>query len=86
MDLQTRLELQGAIQQWVASFMEQNNVSPSMMEDALTKTLLHVKELAIQEFLMDIQMREMQQAQSVPETEDVKEEELYGEKDNGGQI
>ena len=54
--LQTRLELQGAVQQWVDSFMAQHNISPAMMDDALSKALLNIKELVIQEYLIAAQM------------------------------
>lgn len=52
---QMRLELQGAVQQWVDTFMRENNVSPSMMDDALSKALLNIRELAIQEYLIAAQ-------------------------------
>ena len=51
MNLQTRLEVQGATQQWVASFMTQYNISPSMMEDALNKVLCTLKDQVMIEFL-----------------------------------
>ena len=51
MNLQTRLEVQGATQQWVDSFMQQYNISPSMMEDALTKVLCNLKDQVVLELL-----------------------------------
>lgn len=51
MNLQTRLEVQGATQQWVDSFMQQYNISPSMMEDALTKALCNLKDKVVLELL-----------------------------------
>lgn len=50
-NLQARLEVQGATQQWVASFMTQYNISPSMMEDALNKVLCTLKDEVMIEFL-----------------------------------
>lgn len=43
-DLQTRLEVQGAVQQWTASFMAQYGIPADMMEDALNKVLVTLKE------------------------------------------
>ena len=63
---QLRLELQGAVQQWVNTFMIENNVSPAMMDDALSKALLNIRELAIQEYLVAAQA-------SSNQNEDVKE-------------
>ena len=50
-NLQTRLEVQGAVQQWVESFMREYQISPAIMDDALTKVLVNIKELVIQEFI-----------------------------------
>ena len=53
--LQTRLELQLAIQQRIDDFINEYNISPSMMDDALSKVLLNVRELALREFLLAAQ-------------------------------
>ena len=50
--LQTRLELQSMVQQWINGTMQQYNISPSMMDDALSKALLSIKEQVIKEFLI----------------------------------
>ena len=68
--LQTRLELQGAVQQWVDSFMAQHNISPAMMDDALSKALLNIKELVIQEYLIAAQMASSNQQEDVEEVPD----------------
>lgn len=62
MNYQLRLELQGAVNQWVESFMSNNGISPSMMDDALSKALLRVRELALQEYIAQAQAQ-AQQAQ-----------------------
>ena len=62
MNYQLRLELQGAVNQWVESFMSNNGISPSMMDDALWKALLRVRELALQEYIAQAQAQ-AQQAQ-----------------------
>ena len=68
--LQTRLELQGAVQQWIDSFMQEYNVSPAMMDDALSKALLNIKELVIQEYLIAAQMASSNQQEDVEEVPD----------------
>ena len=51
LDLEMRLRVQAMVQQMNESFMVNNGVPASMMEDALTKVLLAVKEKAYQEFI-----------------------------------
>lgn len=53
-DLQTRLELQGSIQQYIENLLNQG-ISAAMMEDALNKVLLFVKDKAVTEFLIAAQ-------------------------------
>lgn len=65
--LQTRLELQAAVQQWIDSFMAQHNISPAMMDDALSKALLNIKELVVQEYLIAAQMASSNQQEDVKE-------------------
>lgn len=66
MNYQLRLELQGAVNQWVESFMSNNGISPSMMDDALSKALLRVRELALQEYIAQAQAQ-AQRAQTEEE-------------------
>ena len=70
-NLQLRTEVQGAIQNWVASIMQQNNIPASMMEEALTKVLLNIKDLVLQETI-----REMAEANTPPQEIEEKEGEL----------
>ena len=49
MSLQTQYEIKGATRQWVASFMQQYNVSASVMIDAVNSVLVELKDAAIQE-------------------------------------
>lgn len=65
--LQTRLELQCAIQQRVDAFMQEYNVSPTMMDDALSKVLLNIREMALQEYLIAAQMASSNQQEDVRE-------------------
>lgn len=62
MDYKLRLEVQGATQQWVASFMKNNNIPAAMMEDALNKVLCDLKDKVVTEFLLDMQSRSMNSA------------------------
>ena len=68
--IQTRLELQGMIQQWVNSVMNQYNISPSMMDDALSKALLSIRELALQEFIVAAQQATVSTQEQVEEESD----------------
>lgn len=51
MNNQLRLEVQGAVQQWVASFVQQYNVPAAIMEDALNKALLMIKDQVMIEYI-----------------------------------
>ena len=72
MNLQTRLEVQGATQQWVDSFMQQYNISPSMMEDALTKVLCNLKDQVVLE-LLTVAARAAAEAQTPVAQENIEE-------------
>lgn len=65
--LQTRLELQSMVQQWINATMQQYNISPSMMDDALSKALLSIRELTIQEFLIAAQSASSNQQKDIEE-------------------
>ena len=65
--LQTRLELQSMVQQWINATMQQYDISPSMMDDALSKALLSIKEQVIQEFLIAAQSASSNQQKDVEE-------------------
>ena len=54
-DLQLRFELQGSLQQWVDSTMKQYNISAAMMEDAMSKILLSLKDKVWQDYLLEQQ-------------------------------
>jgi len=83
MNLQTRLELQAAVQQLIDNFMTNNRVSPSLMEDALNKVMVGLKDAVMTEYLIQQQQQmeeilkagEQANADTEPSTEAVKEEE-----------
>lgn len=64
-DLQKRMEVQASVIEWIDFFMKQNNISASMMEDALSKALISIKDKAIKEFLTYVQMQVEQQTNPV---------------------
>ena len=76
-DLQKRMEVQASVIEWIDFFMKQNNISASMMEDALSKALISIKDKAIKEFLTYVQA----QAQ-VNQVSDIVEEAEDGEFNN----
>lgn len=51
-ELELRIRVQNMVQNWVAAQLQQ--VPASMMEDALNKALVSVKELALQEFIESV--------------------------------
>jgi glycerol-3-phosphate responsive antiterminator len=83
MNLQTRLELQAAVQQLIDNFMTSNRVSPSLMEDALNKVMVGLKDAVMTEYLIQQQQQmeeilkagEQANADAESSTEAVKEEE-----------
>lgn len=59
--IQLRLELQASLQQWIDSTMQQYDISSAMMEDAVTKVLVQLKDKVFQEYLIE-QAKMYQQA------------------------
>lgn len=48
---QFRLEVQSGVKQILDGFMTTNNITPSMMEDAINKYLVSLKDKVLQEFI-----------------------------------
>lgn len=69
-ELELRIRVQNMVQNWVAAQLQQ--VPAYMMEDALNKALVSVKELALQEFIESVTTSEPEAEKLV---EDQKEEE-----------
>ena len=65
MNLQERFEVQEAVQQWTASFMQQYNISAAVMEDALTKVILRLKDQVVIDLLVAAAQAQSAQKQSV---------------------
>ena len=70
-DLRLRLEIQGATQQWVASFMKQHNISAAAMTDALNAVLVNLHSRVIEEYLVS----EAQAMQQQTELEEIQNDE-----------
>ncbi len=69
-ELELRIRVQNMVQNWVAVQLQQ--VPAYIMEDALNKALVSVKELALQEFIESVTAPEPEAEKPV---EDQKEEE-----------
>ena len=77
MNLQLRLELQGSLQQWIDSTMQQYNISAAEMEDAISRVLLKLKDQVLQDYLIE-QQRAYQEALEASSTQEHKEEDVNG--------
>lgn len=69
-NLEKRMQVQAAVNEWVNTFMYNNNVSASMMEDALSKILISIKDQAMKEFLIYVQSQAEQLNNIKEEPED----------------
>jgi len=76
-ELQLRFELQGSLQQWVDSTMKQYNISAAMMEDAISKILLGLKDQVLQDYLFE-QQKAYQEAMASSFQESKQEEDVNG--------
>lgn len=56
-ELKLRFEVQRAVRTWIAFFMQENNVSASVMTDALSASLLELKDLAYAEMLSEMEAK-----------------------------
>ena len=79
MNLQTRLELQGSLQQWTYSTMSQFNISAAEMEDAMSRVLLTLKDQVLQDYLLEQQKAYQQAMASSSLQEKEQEEDVNGE-------
>ena len=70
---QQRLETQSAVVSWTNWFMAQNQIPASLMEDALNKAILSLKDQVIQEFIQAVT------AETAANEQELKEEEASGD-------
>ena len=70
---QQRLETQSAVVSWTNWFMAQNQIPASLMEDALNKAILSLKDQVVQEFIQAVT------AETTENEQEPKEEEASGD-------
>ena len=70
---QQRLETQSAVVSWTNWFMTQNQIPASLMEDALNKAILSLKDQVIQEFIQAVT------TETAANEQEPKEEEASGD-------
>ena len=76
MNYQLRLELQVSLGQWIKDVMSNYNISATMMEDALNKALLDIKDKVHEELLIQ-QLEVAKQQKNIQfEPEEEREEEI----------
>ena len=76
MNYQLRLELQVSLSQWIKDVMANYNISATMMQDALNKALLDIKDKVHEELLIQ-QFEAAKQQKSVEfESKEEREEEV----------
>lgn len=78
MNLQTRLELQGSLQQWIYSTMQQFNISAAEMEDAVSRVLIGLKDQVLQDYLLEQQKAYQEAIASSSFQEEEQEEDVDG--------
>nr|DAR16919.1 MAG TPA: hypothetical protein [Caudoviricetes sp.] len=72
-DFEFRMRIQGAVQEFVENFMKQNNLSAAVMEDAMNKSMVWLKDQVLKETVLSMTQAKPQE----PESEK--------EEDNGGE-
>lgn len=72
-DFEFRMRIQGAVQEFVENFMKQNNLSAAVMEDAMNKSMVWLKDQVLKETVLSMTQAKPQE----PESE--KEEDNDGE-------
>lgn len=72
-DFEFRMRIQGAVQEFVENFMKQNNLSAAVMEDAMNKSMVWLKDQVLKETVLSMTQTKPQE----PESE--KEEDNDGE-------
>lgn len=69
-DKEFRVRVQDSVQEYVQHFMAQNNVSASMMEDAMNKAMVWVKEQVTKELILSMAIQNQTNAEEEKEEED----------------
>lgn len=74
-EFEFRAQVQASVQNFIESFMQQNNVSATMMEDAINKSMGWLKDQALKEMLISMQQAAQQAQQNTPEEAVAEDEE-----------
>lgn len=70
MDLQLRTQLRVTLDSFIADIMQNNQITPSMLEDALNHALIQVKDLAMTEYAQWAMEDKQSAINSLQSTED----------------
>ena len=71
---EVRMRVQSMVDEQVMRLIEVNHVSPSIVEDAINKVLVKVKDMAYQEFLTSITVNPNETDKQESDTQEDKEE------------
>lgn len=66
-DFEFRMRIQGAVQEFVENFMKQNNLSAAVMEDAMNKSMVWLKDQVLKETVLSMTQTKPQELESEKE-------------------
>lgn len=66
-DFEFRMRIQGAVQEFVENFMSQNNLSAAVMEDAMNKSMVWLKDQVLKETVLSMTQAKPQEPESEKE-------------------
>ena len=66
-DFEFRMRIQGAVQEFVENFMKQNNLSAAVMEDAMNKSMVWLKDQVLKETILSMTQTKPQEPESEKE-------------------
>lgn len=66
-DFEFRMRIQGAVQEFVENFMKQNNLSAAVMEDAMNKSMVWLKDQVLKETVLSMTQAKPQEPESEKE-------------------
>lgn len=72
-DFEFRMRIQGAVQEFVENFMKQNNLSAAVMEDAINKSMVWLKDQVLKETVLSMIQAKPQELESEKEEDNGEE-------------
>lgn len=72
-DFEFRMRIQGAVQEFVENFMKQNNLSAAVMEDAMNKSMVWLKDQVLKETVLSMTQTKPQEPESEKEEDNGRE-------------